>query len=136
MSRDVDTLGFRIAAVRVRRGWTQRELAERADVSVPFLSGIENDKRNVSSEVLLRIADALDASLDYLVRGVEHQEAVREPETLPRALHLAAERLGWSYANVQAVFRAYRAVVAKRGGDSREWTEDDWVRLYAQFFGE
>ena len=120
--------------MRERRGWTQRELADRAQISVPFLSGVENGKRNVSSEVMLRIADALDASLDYLLRGTEEPSTTPLTGPLPAALHRAAERLGWSYANVHALYRAHSAVVASRGGKRKEWSEDDWVRLYGQFF--
>lgn len=120
--------------MREQRNWTQRELAERAGVSVPFLSGIENGKRNVSSEVLLRIADTLDASLNYLLRGGEPTSSAPETALLPQTLHSAAERHGWAYADVHALHRGYRAVLARRGGQERAWAEEDWVRLYRQFF--
>ena len=65
-------LGERIAGLRDRKGWTQKTLADRAGCSVTYLSEIEGGKnRNVSSAKLLRIADELGASLDYLMRGVE-----------------------------------------------------------------
>lgn len=134
MSSEPPTLGTRIVEMRERHGWTQRELADRAGISVPFLSGIENGKRNVSSEVLLRIADALDASLNYLLRGIDDGSDVQDSSSIPRALHLAAERNGWSYTNVLALHRGYRAVLARRGENGRDWSEEDWTRLYHQFF--
>lgn len=136
MSSDLVSLGRRVAGLRAGKGFTQRELAEAARISVPFLSGIENGKRNASSEVIIRIADALDASLDHLLRGTQDEPAAPESGPVPHALHAAAERLGWTYANVQALLRAYRAVIATRGATLREWSESDWVRLYDQFFDE
>jgi DNA-binding XRE family transcriptional regulator len=51
------------------RGLAQPELAERAGVSVPYLSQLETGKRRGSLEVLNAIARALNLSLDDLVVG-------------------------------------------------------------------
>ena len=61
------TVGDRIREVREHRRLTQDRLAEVTDISKGFLSDVENNKRNVSSEYLLRIANALGASVDYLL---------------------------------------------------------------------
>ena len=50
------TVGDRIREVREHRRLTQDRLAEVTDISKGFLSDVENNKRNVSSEYLLRIA--------------------------------------------------------------------------------
>ena len=146
MASAPEGLGGRIAGLRARRGLTQRELAERTGISVPFLSGIENGKRNVSSEILLRLADTLDASLDYLLRGTAPTEEEQTP-VIPPELGYAAERDGWSYAETMALLRAHNAVVAHRGvaggaggvasrRAGKEWSADDWARLHAQFYGD
>lgn len=49
------------------RGLSQQELAERAGISVPYLSQIEKGKRKGSLEVLSAVARALKVSLDDLV---------------------------------------------------------------------
>ena len=49
------------------RGLTQRELAEAAGISKPYLSQIESGKRSGTTEVLSAIANALDLSLDDIV---------------------------------------------------------------------
>lgn len=64
-----DSIGSRIAALRKHGGWTQSEIAASSGVSVPYLSEIENDKRNPSAGLAAAIAEALGTSLDYLVRG-------------------------------------------------------------------
>ena len=52
---------------REYRGISQQELAERAGISVPYLSQIEKEKRKGSLEVLNTIARVLMVSLDDLV---------------------------------------------------------------------
>jgi DNA-binding XRE family transcriptional regulator len=51
------------------RGLGQKELAENAGISVPYLSQIETGKRKGSLEALSAIARALGVSLDDLVVG-------------------------------------------------------------------
>lgn len=133
------TVGARLAVLRERRGLTQRELAERAGITPAFLSGVENDKRNVSSEVLLRLADVLNASLDYLLRGEGGEAGDRQPVQIAVALAEAAEKHHWPFAVTLALQQAYVAVVGRRGGapgaNGRQWTAEDWVRLHEQFYG-
>lgn len=59
-------LGNRIRQERQRRGITQEQLAEKVDISVNFMSLIENG-RNMSIETLVKISNALGVSVDYLL---------------------------------------------------------------------
>lgn len=136
------SLGERIADLRDRRGWTQRQLAEAADLSATFLSEIENDRRNVGAAILLRIADALDASLDYLLRGEEDRPSARRSVVVPPELSAAAEEQGWSYSQTTALLEARQVVVARRGGPQgneragREWTREQWMDFHRRLFGD
>lgn len=135
----LSSLGRRVAQLREARSWTQKQLASEADLSSTFISEIEHDKRNVSSEVLLRLADALDASLDYLLRGEEITRE-REPDVFPPALSAAAEEQGWSFVDAQAALRVRRTIVARRSpaGTSekslQQWTKDDWIDFHRKVF--
>lgn len=139
MNGDPGTLGKRVAQLRERRGWTQRHLANKARLSPTFVSEIENDKRNISSEVLLKLADALATSLDYLLRG-ESPPAEREPDVFPPALAAAAEARGWSYAEALDTLKVRRTIVARcseRGAIEKslqEWTQKDWVKFHRSLF--
>lgn len=136
------SLGERIAALRERRGWKQRQLAEAAGLSVTFLSEIENDRRNVGAAILLRLADALDASLDYLLRGEEDRPSPRRSVVVPPELSAAAEDQGWSYSQTTALLEARQVVVARRGGPhgddrvTREWTRAQWIDFHRRLFGD
>ena len=68
------TLGKRITARRRALGWSQNELARRAEVNHPTLYKIESDQRlNPSIGVVVRIARALGTSAETLY-GIEREE--------------------------------------------------------------
>ena len=135
-----DTLGKRIAALRERRGLLQKDLADRAELSVSFVSEIENDKRNIGTEALLRIAEVLGASLDYLVKGTDPTHQQPKPLVIPPALAEAAEQNGWTYSVTASLLAAQQAVLSRRSPGAKstrpmkEWTSDEWVRLYRSLF--
>lgn len=69
------TLGKRIAARRRALGWSQNELARRAEVNHPTLYKIEADQRlNPSISVVVRIARALGTTAEALY-GLERDDA-------------------------------------------------------------
>jgi transcriptional regulator with XRE-family HTH domain len=134
------TLGRRIAACRVARGWTQKRLAEEAGISVPFLSDVENDKRSIGSDPLVRLADALGASLDYLLKGIESDAGPRGPLVIPGELAEAAEEQGWSVGEAQDLVNAHRIVVSRRskgdgGGVDDTLSKQGWLDFYRRLFG-
>ena len=53
---------------RVHRQLTQRQLAEKADISTPYLSQLESGKRAGKTEVLSAIAKALNVDLEDIVQ--------------------------------------------------------------------
>lgn len=53
---------------REHRQLTQQELAERAGISKPYLSQLEAGKRAGTTEVLARLAEALNLTIDDIVR--------------------------------------------------------------------
>lgn len=134
------SVGDRIREIRETKKLTQDHLADKAGISKGFLSEIENGKRNVSSEYLLRIANALCASLDYLLRGTtDTPNGNKEPVVIPPELSEAAEKLNLSYAQTVELLDAHRSVIAKRSiKQSKPFNTGDWVALYRaikQVFG-
>jgi transcriptional regulator with XRE-family HTH domain len=60
-------LGLAVQDLRTARGWSQEELADRAETHRTYLGGIERGERNPSFSKLLAIAGALDTSVVDLV---------------------------------------------------------------------
>ena len=60
-------IGERIKQARKELDISQTELAERADISVPYLSKIEMGKSDFGVSVLIRISEALQISTDTII---------------------------------------------------------------------
>lgn len=58
----ITELGHTIRELRLSKNMTQQELAEKSELSLPFINLIENNKRNVSLETLEKLLNALDIS--------------------------------------------------------------------------
>jgi transcriptional regulator with XRE-family HTH domain len=67
-------LSANIRRYRAYRRFSQAELAEKLDISIPFLSDIENGKKWVSPHTLAKMAD---------VFAVEAYELLRPEKSLP-----------------------------------------------------
>ena len=79
--------------LRRERGITLRELAELAQVSVPYLSEIERGRKEPSSEILAAICRALDLELSDLLSEVQFDLTTAVRSTLPVRLQTAAIRV-------------------------------------------
>ena len=53
-------IGELVREYRLRKKLTQQELAEKSDLSLPFINLIENNRRNLSVDTLLKILSAMD----------------------------------------------------------------------------
>lgn len=60
-------LGERVRAARKRLGWTQEELAERANLHFAYIGQIERADKKVSLAVAQRVSDALGVRLGELL---------------------------------------------------------------------
>lgn len=125
------TVGDRIREIREEMQMNQDQLAERAGLSKGFLSDIENNKRNIGSENLLKIANVLGASVDYLLRGEIAESGSTEPVVIPPELSQAAEELELSYAATMELLEAHRSVIARRSNKGlRKFSVEDWKKLH------
>lgn len=70
-------IGRRIREKRLFLGYTQEQLAELSNIEPSYLSNLENGNRKMSIEVLVRIAKALESSVDYLLFGEHKIEKIK-----------------------------------------------------------
>jgi transcriptional regulator with XRE-family HTH domain len=132
------SMGKRIAQLREDRGMTQKQLADRAGISVTFLSEVENGKRNISMGKLLSIADELDTTSDYLARGTHSDSRTRTVDKFPPDLSDAAEEKGWSFAEAKTLLQVRELVLERRTPNGVEvpknYTKQDWMELHKRLF--
>lgn len=62
-------IGRRIHEIRQESGLSQMDLAEKIGMSVSYVSMIENGRRRVSLNALIRIANILGVTVDELLNG-------------------------------------------------------------------
>jgi len=67
VAEKADSIGARIAQMRKDKGLTQKELAERLQVSQPVVSDYENDVIRIPADVIGRIAQVLEVTSDELL---------------------------------------------------------------------
>lgn len=106
-------LGTMLQGVRQRRGLTQAELARAAGMKQGSLSLLEGGQRLPSLPNLLRLSDALEVSVDYLLgkgespsyKGRVSEDLAIVLEELPKRdvelLHLLAKELAKRQAEVR-----------------------------------
>jgi transcriptional regulator with XRE-family HTH domain len=68
-------IGKRIQEIRELRRISQMELAERVDLSVPYISYIETAKKKASLTSLIGIANALEVTVDVLLNGNQDNDS-------------------------------------------------------------
>lgn len=74
----------RLREARDARGWSQAELAQRADMQPSAIAHFEAARRKPSFDNVRRLAKALGVSTDYLM-GVETAVAFRNEDLLSEA---------------------------------------------------
>ena len=71
-----------IKKLRMRRGYSVSQLAEAANISTKFLYEIEAGKVGFSAKVLFNIANALNVSCDFILKGKDSNEMTVIVETI------------------------------------------------------
>jgi len=64
-------LGSRIEELRKQKGWSQNELAKKAEISREIIGRYERNEANPSIDIAKRLADVFEVSLDYLAGSAE-----------------------------------------------------------------
>ncbi len=89
--------GQRISNLRKEYGLSQEKLAEMADISIQFLSQIENGKKNMTVTTLRKMCSALSVTADYIINGnsfeSENDELIELCKTLSPENRLRALKI-------------------------------------------
>lgn len=112
MSEIGKRIGQRIRDLRTQRPdrWTQEDLAERARISVSFLSMIERGERVPHVETLASLAEALGVSLSELFAGTEPLNGDPDTADLLRPLSEFARSRRLTSRDVEKLLGVARAM--------------------------
>ena len=77
----MQSFGERLAELRVRCGYTQKVIGERVGVSKSAFANYENGERQPNFDTIVKIADALDVSVDYLLGRTDQPFMARSQES-------------------------------------------------------
>ena len=109
---DYIVIGKRIRELRKQRKWTQALLAEYSEVEPSNISHIERAATKLSLPTLIKIANALEVSLDELVydnlKKSEHVSVARIDELLADCTPSELEAICEVVATTKNVLRAKR----------------------------
>lgn len=87
-----DTVGHRIRILRKKRNWTQHDLAEKVGISSTYMGEIERSEKNVTYDILVKIATVLDISLAELVRYSDKLSLIENKDILVEIIELLSSR--------------------------------------------
>lgn len=73
-------IGKRIEELRKGKGWTQAQLAEKADITRTQISRYEHDKQDPDFSTVVRLAKALEVSVNSILSGPEADKVVTEED--------------------------------------------------------
>ncbi|OGZ73128.1 MAG: DNA-binding protein [Candidatus Staskawiczbacteria bacterium RIFCSPLOWO2_01_FULL_38_12b] len=63
-----ERLGKNIKKIRTKKGMSQGDICRALDMDRGYMSAIENGKKNITIQQLERLAQALDVSVDKLLK--------------------------------------------------------------------
>lgn len=85
------TFGERMKRLRLERAWSQGQLAQKLKVHQKQISGYERGVHLPSTDLLIRIAELFNVSLDYL--AFDNWEDIRQVQIADRDLLQKLEEL-------------------------------------------
>lgn len=99
MAIEWEILSNTIRDARMKKGLTQEELAERLDITIGHLQHMEGGRRKPSVQILFRLMEELDFSVDALVFPDRAETTVIHTDGLTQRQAEALERLADAIKN-------------------------------------
>lgn len=81
-------IGQNIKRIRLLKGLTQEQLAEKLDKSINFISIIERGESGISIPTIIDICNALQINSDELFNGLIDKQVVTEDEFITNSLNM------------------------------------------------
>ena len=116
-------LGNRLREIRKEHNLTLKDLSQKADLSVPFLSNIELGKVNPSFDTLQKLASAYNMTVKNILTDVEDL-VISSDKIYPEGF----EDLLKEYNEIDEDWEDLLLGIALRG--KRPSSKSEWIELY------
>lgn len=105
----------RIKQLREENNWTQLELSKKMNCAMSSIAMYESETRKPSMEVLLKLSEIFDCSIDYILGKSD----IRNTEEFKYAYHRPKEADGLSDEEVNDALRFYKEMKKKIEGEKK-----------------
>jgi transcriptional regulator with XRE-family HTH domain len=102
--------GTRVKDLRKARGWSQKQLASQLGIRFQLLNKYEGGQHIPPAETLVKLADTLKTTIDYLLIGNPQQELPSVDDTLFRRFQVLEQ---FCDQDKQTVITVIDALIAK-----------------------
>lgn len=76
-------IGERIKQLRKERGWSQEELAHRANINRTYIGELERGEKNATIDSLAKVVNALETTFEELFRYIQPSSENKDNNILP-----------------------------------------------------
>lgn len=102
-------IGKRIHQERLKRGWTQEELAEKIDMNPSFVGQIERGFKAASFETLDRLSLAFGMKLADFLKESDDRKPYAEPQAMERKVVSLLK--GYTLCEQKALYQAMKYIL-------------------------
>lgn len=128
------SIGDRIKAKRIERGWTQEELADRMGYkSKSSINKIELGSNDIPQSKVVKFSEALDCSMEYLL-GLDETPKSRNKEVLSKNLKYYIEKSGKDRRELAEIWGFPYSTVSE-WINGRKYPRIDHIETMADYFG-
>jgi hypothetical protein len=100
-------------------------------ISPGYLSEVERGLSDISSEKLVRIAEALGVTVQDLLSPQPQPIGTNTVLSIPVALSEAAEELHLSFSTTKKILQGAQSLTARRSSGPQEaWSKQAWLDFY------
>lgn len=100
-------LGSKIKRLRQKRGITQEQLAEMADISTRSLSGIELGENFMTAQTLENILRSLDINIEELFAS----DHLKSTEDLLTEIYTMVDKIKYDRDQVENIYKIIKAIL-------------------------
>ena len=103
------TIGKKVRQERLKRGWTQEELAEKIDMNSSFVGQVERGLKAASFDTLERLSRIFGMEVVDFLKKDGNKELYREPQIMERKVVSLLK--GYTLREQKALYQAMKYIL-------------------------